>query len=153
MTDEQKKVLSKLQAQCARREYCSSDVFAKALKALEGDRDAAAEVVESLVGEKYVDDLRYATAFCREKAALQGWGAVKISYMLAGKGIDKATISAALAEIDSSAADRKMESVLRAKLRTLRDDPQVRFKMLRFALSRGYSYDSVAPLVDRLLNE
>ena len=61
-------VTDRLRALCSRREYCTQDVMKKALKALEGDRHAAEQVLETLVAEKYVDDLRYAGAYCRDKA-------------------------------------------------------------------------------------
>ena len=75
---EEKKVLERLQRQCARMEYCVSDIRRKALKAMEGDADAADRIVASLVKDRFVDDRRFAAAFAREKSALQGWGTVKI---------------------------------------------------------------------------
>ncbi|MBO4760907.1 MAG: RecX family transcriptional regulator [Bacteroidales bacterium] len=153
MEESGKKVLDKLQAQCSRREYCSSDVYAKALKALEGDEDGAVEVLEALKADKYVDDLRYASAFAREKASLSGWGKVKIRYMLSSKGIPGETISRALDEIDSDAAGRRMENVLMAKYRLISDDPQAKIKLLKFALSRGYQYDDIKSFVDGLFRK
>lgn len=64
--DKYSKVLSRLQAQCSRREYCTSDIRAKALKSMEGDAEAADRIVTSLKEDKFVDDLRYASAFARE---------------------------------------------------------------------------------------
>ena len=153
MEESGKKVLDKLQAQCSRREYCSSDVYAKALKALEGDEDGAVEVLEALKADKYVDDLRYASAFAREKASLSGWGKVKIRYMLSSKGIPGETISRALDEIDSDAAGRRMENVLMAKYRLISDDSQAKIKLLKFALSRGYQYDDIKSFVDGLFRK
>ena len=46
------KLLDNLRRQCSRREYCTSDVFSKALKGLEGDKEAADVVVQKLVEEK-----------------------------------------------------------------------------------------------------
>ena len=57
------KVLDRLRRQCSRREYCSSDILRKAAEALGKDSDAASEVLRVLVEERYVDDLRYASAF------------------------------------------------------------------------------------------
>ena len=153
MEESRKKVLDKLQAQCSRREYCSSDVYAKALKALGGDEDGAWEVVEALKADKYVDDLRYASAFAREKASLSGWGKVKIRYMLSSKGMSGDVISGALDEIDSDAALRKMENVVMAKYRLISDDPQAKIKLLKFALSRGYQYDDIKSFVDGLFRK
>ncbi len=147
------KVLDRLQAQCVKREYCRSDIFRKALTAFEGDRDSAGRLVESLVTDRFVDDSRYAAAFAREKARLSGWGPAKISFALRGKGIDKSIISDALKEIDSEEADRRMVSVLETKYKTLKGDPQEKFKLLRFGLTRGYDYDKIAPVVDEILKK
>ena len=150
MDEKQLKILNRLQAQCVRREYCIADVTAKAVRALDGDKDAARVVVEALVADRFVDEARYAAAFAREKAALTGWGPVKIRYALAAKGIPRETVVQALEEIDDPAAGRKMEAVLRTKYRTLAGDPQVRLKLLKFALGRGYEYEAVRELVDRI---
>lgn len=153
MDERQTKLLMRLQAQCVRREYCVSDIVTKAVKALEGDREAAQAVVDALVADRFVDNLRYASAFAREKAALSGWGPVKIRYALAAKGIDRETIAEAMAEIDGASADRKMETVLRTKYRTLAEDPQCCLKLLKFGLGRGYEYEDIRTLVDRIIEE
>lgn len=145
------KILDNLRRQCSRREYCSSDILKKAEKALGGDTDQAAKVLETLVKEKYVDDLRYAEAFARDKSAIAGWGAVKIRYMLSSKGIEREKISMALEEIDPGKADDRLKKLIENKYKSLKDDPQCRLKLLRFALGRGYSYDEVSAVIDSLL--
>lgn len=147
------KVLDRLQSQCVKREYCRSDIFRKALAAFEGDRDSAGRLVESLVADRFVDDGRYAAAFAREKARLSGWGPIKISFALSGKGIPKAVISEALGEVDPEEADRRMVSVLETKYKTLKGDPQEKFKLIKFGLTRGYDYDKIAPVVDAILKK
>ena len=137
------KLLDNLRRQCSRREYCTSDVFSKALKGLEGDKEAADVVVQKLVEEKYVDDRRYCEAYAREKSSISGWGQVKIRYMLSAKGISKDVISQALTEIDAAKADTRLEKLLENKYRALKDDPQWKMKLLRFALGRGYSFEEV----------
>lgn len=145
------KITDRLRGQCSRREYCVEDIRQKALKALDGDAAAAAAVMETLLKEKYVDDLRYASAFARDKASLQGWGEVKIRYMLSAKKISRDIIDQALSEIDHDRASSKLSKLLEAKHKSLRDDPQCRLKLLRYALGRGYSYDEVNDLVNQLL--
>ena len=151
--EEYSKVLDRLQAQCSKREYCSSDIFRKAMKAFDGDREQAWKVLQSLQDDKFVDDLRYASAFAREKSRLAGWGPAKITYTLVGKGIPRTIVTEALGEVDQNEADRRMRSVLETKLKTLVGDPQIKFKLLKFGLTRGYEYDQVAPVVDDLLKE
>ena len=150
MTEREKQVYDALSDQCARREYCVSDIRRKALERLEFDAAAADAVVASLVADGYVDDRRYAAAFARDKSALSGWGPVKIRSALLARGIDRAVVLEALEEIDPERASSRLEKVLETKWRTLRDDPQGRLKLIRFALSRGYDYDPIRPLIERL---
>lgn len=138
------KILNNLRRQCSRREYCSGDVLKKALKALEGDKDQAQKILNTLVEERYVDDLRYAEAFARDKSSIAGWGVTKIRYMLSAKGIDRDVISTALQEIDRRKADDRLVKLIENKKRSLKDDPQARMKLLRFALGRGYTYDEIS---------
>ncbi len=151
--EEYSKVLDRLQAQCSKREYCSSDILRKGLTAFEGDRDQATKLLDSLIQDRFVDDLRYATAFAREKSRLTGWGPAKIKYMLVGKGIPRSIVDEALKEVDPDEAQRKMRSVLEAKYKTLAGDPQEKFKLLKFGLTRGYEYDAIAPVVDDILKK
>lgn len=143
--------LSRLQKLCSKAEYCRADVYRKALKALEGDAEAAGKVVEQLVADKYVDDARYASAFAREKAGLQGWGPVKIRFQLRTKGVSEADIASALQDVEPEKAEAKLQKILEAKARTLQGDPQFRLKLLKFGLSRGYEYDVVEAAVRRLV--
>ena len=149
---ESNKVLDNLRRQCSRREYCSSDVLKKAEKALGGDRDQAVKILNTLVEERYVDDLRYAEAFARDKSAISGWGEVKIRYMLSAKGIGRDTITRAVEGIDAAKADYRLNKLLENKYRSLKDDPQCRMKLLRFALGRGYSYDEVSAVLPSVMS-
>lgn len=150
MDEKTKAVLLKLEAACARREYCVSDIRRKALKALDGDESAAGEVVASLMEDRFVDDLRYASAFAREKASISGWGPVKIRFQLRGKGIFDSDIATALAEVEPEKASDKLERLLQVKWKTLQDDPQGKLKLIRFALTRGYEYSDVEAAMRKL---
>ena len=140
---------------------------------------AASAIVASLVSDGYVDDSRYAAAFARDKSSLSGWGPRKIRNALAAKGLSEYVISEALAATDSSASASRMEKVLEVKFRSLRrtaspassvggadehgyasyHDPEtlrrrdIRLRMLRFAIGRGYGYEEAAPVIERLLSE
>lgn len=146
-----RKVADRLRRLCSRREYCSCDILRKATDALEGDRETAIKLLDELVKDKYVDDLRYATAFARDKASISGWGATKIRYALSVKGVSRDVIDEALREIDESSAKARLDKLLENKYKSLKDDPQCRLKLLRFALGRGYSYDEVETAVRKVM--
>lgn len=147
----EEKCLSRLQKLCSKAEYCEADLYRKALKALDGDAQAAAKVLASLKEDRYVDNARYAAAFARDKANFQGWGPVKIRFQLRAKGVSEADITQALQEIEPAKAEEKMEKVLAAKAKTLQGDPQFRLKLLKFGLTRGYDYDDVEAAVSKII--
>ena len=134
-----------------KKECCSSEILKKAAASLHGDEAAAREVLESLVADRFVDDGRYAAAFAREKSSLTGWGPAKIRYALMMKGIPRETISSGLGEIDREAAGARLEKLMSAKYKLLAGDPYAKFKLIKYALSRGYDYSDVAPLAERML--
>lgn len=120
---------------------------------MDGDRAAAEDILASLTADGFVDDSRYAAAFAREKASLTGWGPAKIRYALMMKGISREIITRALGEIDSDAASARLEKLAAAKYRTLAGDPYAKFKLIKYALSRGYDYSEVEPVVERILTQ
>lgn len=146
------KILNSLASACSKAELCSRDVLQKALKKTDGDRAAAGEIVARLQSEGFIDDNRYAAAFAREKSSLTGWGPVKIRFALKEKGIDQAVIDSALSEIDPERAGARLSNLLEAKRKSLEGDPQIKFKLIRFALSRGYEYPEVEAQTERILH-
>jgi len=146
-------ILSALQNLCVRREYCTSDIRRKALDRCEGDAALADEMVASLKADRFVDDVRYASAFAREKSSLTGWGPVKIRFALRAKGLSEGDIAAGLAEIEPDRASSRLESLLQNKWKNLSDDPAGRLKLIRFALSRGYEYSQVEDIVNEITRQ
>ena len=146
------KVLDRMRRLCSRREYCTSEVLKKIRDSFEGDGAQVNEMLDVLVREKYVDDLRYASAFARDKSSISGWGEVKIRYMLSSKRIPKDVIDMAVKEIDGAKAEARLLKLMESKFRTLKDDPQCRIKMIRFGLGRGYGYEEVADVLDSLMS-
>lgn len=146
-------ILSKYQALCSRSEQCSADILRKLLKTFEGDEAKAQEILDALKADKFLDDARYAAAFARDKARLEGWGPMKIRFKLRAKGIPDAAIEEGLGQIDSEEAEEKLYRLVMAKRRTLEGDPQIKLKLLKFALGRGYTYDQVALAVEKALSD
>ena len=82
-------------------------------------------------------------------------GAIRlgITRALMAKGVSREIALSALSEIDSERSDERMETLLRNKYHSLKDDPQAKLKLLRFALGRGYTYDQVRDAVDAICRE
>ena len=138
MTEEQ--IYNRMMALCSRREYCRSDIAAK-IAALSDSVDADSMICK-LCEERFIDESRYAEAFVRDKSRLQGWGEMKIRYALQRKGLDKATISEALEQLDGDEQFERLAKFMKAKAQTLKSatPEEKRTKLMRFAVSRGFTY-------------
>lgn len=145
------KAADRMRRLCSRREYCVADIRKKLTDVLEGDVEAVEDVLDSLVKDRYVDDMRYASAFARDKAAIAGWGGIKIRHALAASGVGREIIDEALREVDRGKADERLEKLMANKYRSLKEDPQCRLKLLRFGLGRGYGYEDVSVIVEKLI--
>lgn len=156
------RVLDRMRMLCSRREYCTEDIRKKISMALSRNtpasepfsdaacQDLTGKILGELKKDRYIDDLRYATAFARDKAAISGWGAVKIRYALAAKRIGNDVIDEALSCIDTGKASEKLEKILAGRYRSLKDDPAWRMKLIRYALGRGYVYDDIMAVLSTL---
>lgn len=117
----------------------------------EGDR---AGVLARLVKDGFINDNRFAAAYVREKSGLSGWGVHKIRTGLRGKGIPKDIIEQAIAsEYRQEDAVSRLEDIITKKMKCIKGGTkyEIKGKLFRFALSRGYEYDAVADVVERIV--
>ena len=137
---------------CARCEQAEGDLRKKLRDWGIASSDADA-IIDRLKQERYLDNERYARAYCRDKLRFNGWGRIKIAFMLKGKGIEQEFIDAALAQIDEEQYVTILNEALEAKARSLKDkdQQQVRASLLRFAASRGFETNLIFPAVARIL--
>lgn len=146
---DRKQALSKTMALCARQEYCESDIRGK-LKIwgiTESDSD---HIIEELIRQKFIDDLRFTIAFVRDKIRFNQWGRIKIRYMLIGRKISGLIISQALDGIDEVLYTKTLQDLLQKKDKTLlrETDPRVRReKLIRFALGHGFEMDEILKIL------
>lgn len=143
--------LSRLGALCARAEYCLQDMRRK-MDAWELPAGADERIIQRLVKDGYVDENRYAHAFVRSKFRFNRWGRDKIVRMLHQKGINQEDIDDALTELNEEELDDTLLELLTAKSRHLnyKNDYDRYVKLLRFAVSRGFSLDSARRCLEKM---
>ena len=143
----------RLATMCARCEQAEGDLRRKLHDWGLAQTDASA-VIQRLKQERYLDNGRFARAYCRDKLRFNGWGRIKIEYMLRGKGIEQENIDAALGEIDEQQYADILHEVLAAKAKTLSGKPQeqARAALIRFAASRGFEPALILPAVSLIMS-
>ena len=139
---------------CARGEHCQHDLTEKMRRWGMTD-EAQARVMQRLVSERYVDDERYARAFVKDKILYNKWGRRKVEQALWTKRISDDIRTAVLAEVDDEQYVSVLRQLLKQKRRSIKaaSDYELNQKLVKFALSRGFTYDIVRRCVDGDVDE
>ena len=139
----------RLTALCAQAEHCQHEMLEK-MKKWELADEAQARVMERLIKERYVDDERYARAFVMDKIRYNKWGRRKVEQALWMKRIDKGIQERVLSEVDDEEYVSALRPLLKQKQRSTKaaSDYELRQKLIRFALSRGFGFDIIRQCID-----
>lgn len=146
--------LQTLMRLCSRAEKSSDDAM-RLMRTWDVPETERQGVLNRLIELRFIDDARYAEAYTREKSSLSGWGAKKIALHLRQKGVDREIIKATLSALDSCEQQERLEDKLTKKLRTTKaaNSYELRGKLLRYAMSLGYEYDSAKDIIDKITAE
>lgn len=145
--------LLKIAGLCARQEVCLSEARDK-LRRLGLGEEATERVIDRLVRESYIDEMRYARAYANDKARFSGWGRIKIKMMLYAKHVDRVAIESALEGIDHDIYAQSLLKRAQAAAKGLDlDDVKSRSKVYRRLVSRGYETVFVSTVIAQLRAE
>jgi regulatory protein len=138
-----------LAALCAQAEHCQYEMLEK-MRRWELPEEEQARVMQRLVTERYVDDERYARAFVKDKVRYNKWGRRKVEQALWQKRIDEDIRQRVLDEVDDDEYLSVLKPLLQQKRRTTKasSDYELNQKLVRFAISRGFTYDIIRKCLD-----
>lgn len=105
------------------------------------------QVIAALYRENYIDDERYARAYCQSKVLHQHWGRQKVLYHLRLKHLPRKAVDAGMAAVSDDDYLAALTSVAEKKsleLRSHTEDPYLlRQKLMAFLTSRGFTIDEI----------
>jgi len=145
--------LAALQRMCSVREVCTFDARQK-LHKMDVEGAEADKIISSLLADKFIDDSRYASAFVRDKSRLAGWGAAKIKYALRMKRVSDEIIASSLGQIGKDEQREQLLRILSIKAKSGKSEPdrqKLYARLMRFALSRGFDYESASWAVTKII--
>lgn len=131
--------LNKAMAMCSKKECCRQDILEKAASWGVG-REGSEKIIATLTKEKFIDEHRYASAYARDKFNYNKWGRVKIAAGLRMKSIPADLVREALEQIADDDYRQALEKLIAAQRKKVkaRNQYELKGKLLRFALSRGF---------------
>lgn len=138
-----------LAALCAQAEHCQQEMRDK-MKRWEIDETVQNRIIARLVKERYIDDERYARAFVKDKIRYNKWGRRKVQQALWQKRIDDDIQRHVLDEIEEKEYLDVLRPLLKQKRKTIKaqSDYELNQKLMRFALSRGFTFDIIRQCID-----
>lgn len=133
-----------LAALCAQAEHCEQEMRDK-MKRWELDEMVQNRVINRLTEERYIDNERYARAFVKDKIHYNKWGRRKVQQALWMKRIDTDIQQRVLDEIDEKEYLDVLRPLLKQKRKSIKagNDYELNQKLVRFALSRGFTFDII----------
>jgi regulatory protein len=145
----------RLMSVCSRYETCSYRALQK-MQQWQIAPDEQQKILQVLVNQRFIDDLRYAKSFARGKSARDKWGVRKIKDHLRLRRISADVIDEALQEVDADNEPATLEKMLRKKMSLVKPSATgggIAPKLLRFAVNKGYDYATAIAVVKKITNE
>lgn len=127
---------------CNYQDRCKREIFDK-MKSMELSDDDKNFIVDFLQEEGFINDERYCRTYVKSKLNLKKWGVNKIRLSLMSKGIDKDIIENVLSEIDKDLYKEELINLLKNKKINETDLYKRKAKLVRYAVSKGYSLSLV----------
>lgn len=140
---------TRLSAKCARAEHCAYDLQ-KDMKRWEMPDKQQAEIIKRLTNDNFLNEERYAHAFVKDKFRYNKWGAARIRQELRMRNINENIIEDALTEISEDEIIESLRKLIKQKKETIKakSDYELKGKLIRFAMSRGFSYSTISKVID-----
>lgn len=144
---------SKAAAFCVANEQCRQSVRRKLAEwGCKGEMSSS--IVEWLCEERFIDERRYAKAYCESKLRYQHWGRTKVEFQLRTKGIDGEIIAESMECVGDDEYEAIMIGVAERKKKTLKGERHtVGRRLMCFMMSRGYERELFYRLIGDLLKD
>lgn len=149
LTEEEMSLLVRAERYCANEEQCKTSVRKK-LCDWGASVDVSTKIVARLIDQGFIDERRFAKAYCSSKLRHQKWGRLKVVYQLRSKQIPPKFITEALNEISDEEYRDIMRSVAEMKWVTYDEGEDLskrKAKLNTFLASRGYESPEIQALL------
>ncbi len=146
--------IERIKNYCALQDRCQWDVIQK-LREWGLQQATKDHILEILITNKFIDEERFSTSFCRGKFRIKNWGKRKIINELRRKQISSICINTGLKEIDEKEYDLVLQKLFYQKERSIKDKNQFirKTKIANFLIQRGFEnnlvWDKIRELSDK----
>ncbi|MEP1033998.1 regulatory protein RecX [Ekhidna sp.] len=149
-----KEVKQKAGRFCAFRERSPNELFEKIQSWGIAEEDAA-QLVAELSKEGFVDEQRFANAYCNDKFEFNSWGKQKIKSHIYSHKLSELAVQNALDRIDPDKYFNRLSELAESKWQKLEkeDDFKRKQKTLAFLVGKGYEQDLIWTALNSLAKQ
>lgn len=139
---------------CAFRERSPNELFEK-LQSWGLPEEEAAEVVAELTKGGFVDEQRFANAYCNDKFQFNSWGKQKIRAHIFTHKLSDQAVTNALNRIDPEVYESRLFEIAKVKWSKLEKEELMKRKQktVAYMAQKGYEMDLVWSAIDKLTAE
>jgi len=152
MSDNVEMVIKKMERFCGYQERCLQEVNFK-LNSMNLATNIKEKVILHLLENNFLNEERFAKAFCRGKFRLKKWGRQRIKRELKGKYITGHNINSALQEINEIEYHKTFNDLAKKRYLEIKETNifKKRKKLADYLLYRGWESDAVYKKVLELI--
>ncbi len=139
---------------CAFRERSPNELYEK-LKSWGISEDESMRIVSELSKEGFVDEQRFANAFCNDKFEFNSWGKQKIRAGIFKHKLPEVIIQHALDRIDVEKYERRLKELAIKKWYKLENEELIKRKQktTAYMVSKGFELDLIWNCIQQLEKE
>ena len=139
---------------CAFRERSPNELLEK-LKSWGISSEDASKLLTKLSDEKFVDEQRFANAYCNDKFEFNSWGKQKIKAHLTTHNLCEATIQKGLERINSKKYEQKLGDLAKKKWGKLEQEEKAKRKQktIAYLTNKGFEWELIWQTVTVLEKE
>lgn len=147
LTDEE--ALNRVASYCSTAEHCRAEINEK-LQRWGIAYETISRILDQLEKEKYIDEERFCRAFVKDKYRFSKWGKMKIAQELYMKKIPSDVAWRHLNDIDEEEYLSILKGLLVSKQKSVHanGDFELKGKLMRFAMSRGFEMKDIKRCID-----
>ena len=137
-------IVKKIELYCAEQDRWKFDVNKKLIK-WGIDNISIKNILNNLIEEKFIDEIRYAKSFARGKFKIKKWGRIKISSMLRSKNISESNIIKGISQIDIEEYTETLLRIIEKKEKLLKQDNPIikKNKLFQYLKQKGFENDLI----------
>ncbi|WP_424962721.1 regulatory protein RecX [Ekhidna sp.] len=139
---------------CAFRERSPNELFEK-IQSWGLSEEEAASIVVELSNDDFVDEQRFANAFCNDKFQFNSWGKQKIRAHIYSHRLSDQVVTKALDRIDPQEYENRLFDLAKSKWDKLNEEEAMKRKQktVAFLAQKGFEMDLIWSAIDRIEQE